>query len=126
MITERYIERASDGRILFRIAVSHVAVFDVLTDEATLESCRQLLRNADDKKGMQWLRMGSFGPFDVSMTVSARETVSLLIDGPELDNVFHGHQGAGIYISREEMSRALNEEKDWSTRHAMPGSSGPE
>lgn len=74
-----------------------------------------MIRDHDGMCGHESIRLGSFGPLDVTLSVS-KTMVSLMIDGPELDHAFAGGQGAGIYVSRDEMLKALSAEEDWSSR----------
>ena len=108
MITERYFERAGN-KVLFRIAIDDTVVLDILTSDADLARCRELLEGPGAGR-MEWFRLGSFGPFDV--TVNRHEdgsSASFFIDGPDLDNAFAGNQTAGVYLSVDDLRAALAE-----------------
>lgn len=107
MITESYAERSGD-EVLFRLAIDGAAVLDVLTDDATLAACREMLRTAS-APGMHEMRMGTFGPFGATMVLHGdRSTVSIFVNGPGLDNRFRGNQAAGVYVRREELLNVLD------------------
>ena len=106
MITESYAERSGDD-VLFRLAVDGSAVLDVLTDDATLAACREMLRGSAGR--MEEIRLGSFGPFHVTVATNALDsTVSIFVDGPTLDDRFRGGQAAGVYVRREDLLNVLD------------------
>ena len=110
MLTEHYLER-SEEQILLRIAVNDVAVIDILTDANLLGLCRSLMRNPD-QRGLQETRIGTFGPFDVTLSLlKDGMLVALLIDGPDLADRFRGSQSAGVYLTREELLTVLDDER---------------
>jgi hypothetical protein len=111
MITQRYFERDGD-RILWRIALDDSAVLDVLTSDVELAQCRELL-HMKSHDGLPSVRMGKFGPFDVTMTLRGDGSVTLFIDGPDLGPAFAGNQSVGAYIGWEEMLAALDETKNF-------------
>ena len=118
MITQRYFENGPLG-ILFRIAIDNSAVIDVLTTADALSACRAFLSDSE-ANSLESVRLGSFGPFEVTMGLSAEDaTVTLFIDGPELGSQYRGDQSVGIYIERDEMLRALDE----NSKFPDPGSS---
>jgi hypothetical protein len=54
------------------------------------------------------MRLGSFGPFSVSMSrFNEDPTVAIFVYGPDFGHEFHGSQSAGLYVPREELLRAL-------------------
>jgi len=110
MISQRYFERDGD-RILFRFVVSEAAVFDVLTDDVALAQCRQLLRG-ELGTDVDTVRMGSFGPFDLTVSLGARTdrlSATVFICGPNVEPMFRGEQTAGAYLTRSELLEALDE-----------------
>ena len=112
MITQRYFEHGPLG-ILFRIAIDDRAVIDVLTTADALSACREFLSDSESNS-LESVRLGSFGPFEVTMGLSADDaTVTLFIDGPELGNQYRGDQSVGVYIDRDEMLRALDETSEF-------------
>jgi len=109
MITESYIEGEGD-RVLFRLSVSDIAVLDIFTDEQTLVRAREFLCDPGrHHQGTQEMRLGSFGPFDVTMNcITNDETIAIFVDGPDFGQEFRGNQSAGLYVAREELITALN------------------
>jgi hypothetical protein len=101
MITDHQVERR-EGRILLGIAVEN-AVLDILTDDAQLQACVELL----DKPhiGMVTAQMGTFGGFTVATTLFSDDTVAILIDGPAFTQ--SRTQTAGIYVTKDELKRLL-------------------
>jgi len=91
------------------------SLFDVLTDTATLAKCLGML-SQPERGGLQSRRLGTFGPFDVTLNLHAdRKIVSIFIDGPDLEGAFSGNQSAGLYVEREEILRALSASPPWPT-----------
>jgi hypothetical protein len=110
IISQRYFERDGD-RILFRFVVSEAAVFDVLTDDVALDQCRQLLRGQLGTD-VDTVRMGSFGPFDVTMSLGPRTdklSATVFICGPNVGLAFRGDQTAAAYLTRSQLLDALDE-----------------
>ena len=107
MITQRYFERDGD-KILWRVSVSDVAVFDILTSDQELDRCRELLRGSLGAD-VESVRMGTFGPFEVTLSLDADGSAAFFIDGPNVGISFSGNQCAGAYLSRTEMLNALDE-----------------
>ena len=53
--------------------------------------------------------MGTFGPFEVTLSLDADGSAAFFIDGPNVGISFSGNQCAGAYLSRTEMLNALDE-----------------
>jgi hypothetical protein len=105
VITQSSLEQAGD-RLLLRLAVDDTAVLDVLTDAPTLSSARAAIEHAPER-GLTEHRLGSFGPFDVTLSTTDDRRVALAVDGPDLGNVFRGNQAIVFYAGREEILKAL-------------------
>ena len=104
-ITEHYLER-NGGRCLLRLVVEGSGVLDVVTEEATLRSCRALLSEPRDRPLER--RLGSFGPFTVTLSLTARsQEAAIMLDGPDLDHAFQGGQAAGLYVDAQELAHVL-------------------
>jgi len=71
-----------------------------------------MLTDATLAEGLTSIRMGSFGPFDVTLTLG-KGFVSILVDGPDLEGRFAGNQGAGVYVERQELIDALSSDDNW-------------
>src|SRR5215831_11292119 len=108
-ITESHIEGAGD-RVLLRLAVKNSALLDVFTNEETLGRAREFLSDpGGPQQGGQEMRLGSFGPFAISMSrVNDDPTVAIFLNGPDLGNEFRGNQSAGLYVLREELLNAIS------------------
>jgi hypothetical protein len=76
----RYLERDGD-KLLLRLAVDDAAVLDVLTDPVTLARARTVLTNAPER-GLTEQRLGSFGPFELTMSTTNAMEVAIAVDGP--------------------------------------------
>ena len=83
MITQRYFERHGKT-VLYRLAVSQTAVFDIVTTDEDLDHCRRLLPSVASGPS-QTVRMGSFGLFEVTLTVSRDDGATIMIEGPDLE-----------------------------------------
>ncbi|HEV2270464.1 MAG TPA: hypothetical protein VGR92_13475 [Steroidobacteraceae bacterium] len=118
MITQRYFER-DGGRVLFRIAVSETAVFDVLSTDGEMERCRSFLRG-ELGEDVTDVRMGDFGPFAVMLNRNLDGTsVQIFICNSGLSIGFHGEQCVGAYLEREDLLAALDESKPFACRCAQ-------
>lgn len=120
MLTERYFERQGSA-VLFRIAVSDVAVLDVLMTDEDIDQCLQLLQSSLSGPA-QTIRMGNFGSFDVNLTVW-RDEATILIAGPTLG--FQGEQAVGLYLQRADLLQALDESKEFQSTRRKPPTSKP-
>jgi len=108
VITERYLERDGD-RLLLRLVVHGAAALDVLTDAPTLSGARAAVERAG-AHGLLEYRLGSFGPFDVTMSTTDGRTVALAVDGPDLGRAFRGDQAIVFYVDRAEILDALRDD----------------
>ena len=112
MTVEYEFERAGD-RILLRLMINKTVAFDVLTDASVLSACLDFIEQPRGN-GMQNMRIGSFGPFDVSLVLHAnRSTASFVIDGPDLDNDFAGNQAVVLYLPRPEIADMFRDQGKW-------------
>jgi hypothetical protein len=108
VITQRYLERDGD-KLLLRLALDDAAVLDVLTDPVALAQARTVLKNAPDR-GLTEQRLGTFGPFDVTMSTTNAMDVAIAVDGPDLGSAFQGNQAIVFYVGRDEMLDALRDD----------------
>lgn len=110
MITQRHIEYDGD-RILWRVLIDDVVALDVLTDAARLARARAAL-TAPSSSTVVEEQLGSFGPFAVTMSVTAgnRDQVLLSVDGPALDHAFRGDQSIVFYLDKQDLLAALTVE----------------
>ena len=109
MITRRYLERDGE-RLLLRLAVAEAAALDVLTDAPTMARARAALEGAAaGGRGPVEVRLGSFGPFDVTLSAPAAPGggAALSVDGPDLGRAFQGTQAVVFYVGRDELLDAL-------------------
>ena len=109
MITQRYLERDGE-RLLLRLAVAEAAVLDVLTDAPAMARARAALEAAPAPgRGPVELRLGTFGPFDVTLSAPAAHGsgATLSVDGPDLGRAFRGTQVVVFYVGRDELIDAL-------------------
>lgn len=107
MITQRHIERDGD-RILWRILVNEVAALDVLTNAEALTRARIALEAPQGRGGLLEEPLGTFGPFDVTMSRTGGESrVALALDGPDLGSKFQGNQAMVLYLDAKELLTAL-------------------
>jgi hypothetical protein len=112
MITQRYLERDGE-KILFRVAIDDVAVFDILTSDPELARCRELLLGSLGAD-VESVRIGTFGPFEVTLRLDPDgKSATFFIDGPNVGSAFCGDQVAGAYLTRVEMLDALDQTKDF-------------
>jgi len=103
MIIERDIRKIGNS-ILIGIGLSN-AVFDILTDRNQLLECLEMLEQPH--RGMVWKKFGDFGIYSITMNLHHDDQVSLVIDGPNLEQA--RDQGAGIYLEKEEILRLLQD-----------------
>ncbi len=101
MITEHDIQR-KDSQILLGIAVES-AVLDIITNDEQLRDCIKLLQ--EPHRGLVYLKMGSFGTYDVTLNVHHDDTASIFLDGPDFSQ--SRNQSAGIYVDKIELLHLL-------------------
>ncbi len=103
MITDWQLQRA-DGRLILGIAVEH-AVLDVVSDVSLLRNCLAMLRSPH--RGLVHTRMGSFGQFQVTLSLYDDSTVSIFVDGPDSD--VGRRQSAAIWVEKDRLCSILEE-----------------
>lgn len=101
MIRERDIRKIGDS-ILIGIGLNN-AVFDIMTDRDQLNECLQMLQQPHH--GTVWKKIGDFGIYPITMNLHHDETVSIILDGPDLEQA--RNQAAGIYLLEKEEIRRL-------------------
>ena len=103
MITDWQVQRRGESLIL-GIAVEH-AVLDVVSDLALLKGCLAMLRSPHS--GLVHRRMGSFGPFAVTLNLHHDDTASIFVDGPDFDGA--RCQSAAVWVEKERLCGLLQE-----------------
>jgi hypothetical protein len=107
MITQRHIEQDGD-RILWRVAIDDVVAVDVLTDLVRIARARAAIAT-ESPEAIVEEQLGSFGPFAVTVSVTAGtpDQAFMSIDGPDLGRAFHGDQSIVFYLNRQDLLSAL-------------------
>jgi len=105
VITEHHLEQDGD-RVLWRVVIDGAAALDVLTDHETLARARTALANPH-RRGLVEERLGTFGPFAVTMSFSEENQVAVAVDGPDLGTGFRGTQAIVFYFTHEGLLAAL-------------------
>jgi hypothetical protein len=103
MITSHHILRQGTC-IVLGIALEN-AVLDILTDESLLQNCLELLR--EPHRGLVYTKIGAFGIYPVTLNLHHDDTVSMSVDGPDLNQ--SRNQSTGIWLGKEELQRVLLE-----------------
>lgn len=103
MITNWQLQRRGDSLIL-GIAVEHAAL-DVVSDLALLKDAFTMLRSPH--RGLVDIRIGSFGPFAVTLNLHHDDTVSIFVDGPDFDGA--RRQSAALWVEKERLCGILQE-----------------
>jgi hypothetical protein len=101
MLREYHIQRRGES-ILLMMAVES-AVLDVETDERKLRECLSALDAPHH--GSVSIPLGKFGPFAVTLNVTAEGSLSVFVDGPNFAESFS--QSAAIWLSKDEMRRVI-------------------
>lgn len=109
--TQQVLRKGSD--ILLGIGLDN-AVLDILTNEAQLQACLQMLE--EPAVGLTSVSMGTFGIYPVTLNLHPDETVSIFIDGPDFEKC--RSQSAAIWPGKEALRGMLIE--------AMQGASSVE
>jgi hypothetical protein len=105
VITEHHLEQDGD-RVLWRVMIDGSAALDVLTDHDTLARAHMALVSAP-RRGLVEERLGTFGPFSVTMSFTELSQVAVAVDGPELGPSFRGNQAIVFYFTHEDLLAAL-------------------
>jgi hypothetical protein len=107
MITQRHIEHDGD-RVLWRVAIDDVVALDVLTDRSRIARARAAIAT-DLPEAVVEEQLGSFGPFAVTVSVTAGhpDQAFISVDGPELGSAFLGDQSIVFYLDRQDLVDAL-------------------
>jgi hypothetical protein len=103
VITDWQVQR--NGRLLILGIAVGVGHLDVVTDDVLLKNCLAMLRSPH--RGFVHTRMGSFGPFDVTLNLHHDDSVSIFVDGPKFDD--DRTQSAAIWVEKDRLSEILEE-----------------
>src|SRR5690606_26856885 len=76
---QNYLQRDGD-RLMLQLAIES-AVLDIVSDRATFLDCMAVLDAPH--QGLVHCRMGSFGPFTVTLNLNYDDSVSIFVDGPD-------------------------------------------
>ena len=85
---------AVGNQFLLRLAAEN-AVFDILTDAASLAQARELVYAPAHTMGE--VTLGSFGPLPVTLSRDATGQVAIALDGPEFRSAVRGNQAVVFY-----------------------------
>jgi hypothetical protein len=104
MITDWQIQRKGAVLIL-GIAVAENAVLDIVSDDALLANCLEMLErpHAD----LVDTQMGRFGEFPIRLNLHHDDTVSIFIDGPDFDT--GRSQSAAIWVEKNGLRDILQQ-----------------
>lgn len=103
MISQTALEPVGD-QLLRRLAAEN-AVFDILTDRASLTRARELVERRVPEFGE--VTLGSFGPFSVVVSTDATGQVAIALDGPDLGPGIRGNQAVVFYPTLGEAAQLL-------------------
>ena len=103
MITDFQIQR-NGGSIILGLEVPN-AVMDIVTDDATLQACREQL--SDPNVGIGDVPIGRFGEYSVTLNLSKDESVSIFVDGPAFDS--DRVQSSAIRTTKQSLLKVLDE-----------------
>ena len=104
MITDWQVARKGEALIL-GIAVADAAVLDIVSDDALLGKCLEMLDSPH--VGLVDTQMGRFGEFPVTLNLHHDDTVSIFIDGPDFDTT--RNQSAAIWVEKDRLREILRE-----------------
>jgi hypothetical protein len=85
--------------LLLRLATAN-AVFDILTDSASLARARELVEMPMPE--VREVSLGSFGPFRVTVSTDATGQAAIALDGPDLGSTVRGNQAVVFYATLPE------------------------
>ena len=108
MISRVALEPVGD-KLLLRVAAENASL-DILTDASSLARARALVRAPQPR--FTELRLGSFGPFPVTLSVDATGHVAIAVDGPDLGPTVRGNQAAVFYPTPAEAAELFRVELD--------------
>jgi hypothetical protein len=108
VITRAALEPLGD-QFLLRL-VTDRAVIDVLTDKVSMKRAREVIERQEPV--LAEARLGSFGPFQVTLSTSATGEVAIAVDGPDLGPAVRGNQAIVFYATRAEAAELLRSEVD--------------
>src|SRR6218665_3186875 len=101
MITQHYITKVG-SKIVLSIAFES-AVLDIVSSEAEIQACLQLL---DEQHGSSVReKLGSFGIYAIAMNLGRDDSASIFIDGPLYDDACN--QSAGFIVDQTQLKRIL-------------------
>jgi hypothetical protein len=103
MIVNRDVRRIGDN-ILLGIALEN-AVLDIFTNDAQLQECLEMLEKPH--RGLVYTKIGTFGIYSITLNLHHDDTVSMSVDGPDLDG--SRNQSTGIWLEKEELRGLLAE-----------------
>jgi hypothetical protein len=106
MISRAALEPVGD-QLLLRLAAES-AVFDILTDRASLARARELVERSEPE--VSEMVLGAFGPFPVIVSTDASGQVGVALDGPDLGPGVRGNQAVVFYPTLREAAELFRVE----------------
>ena len=102
MIKEMDIRRRGDA-ILVGIAIES-AILDFETTETLLRTALEMLDRP--RKGADWMKIGVFGEFPVTLHLASGDSLSIVIDGPYFES--NRSVCAMIHLNKSEFREVVN------------------